>query len=332
MRFPLCLAILAILPEVFAQDPANGWLGYATGLYTANKSEPISFIEAYWKCGATPEKSSAFFSPWFGLDTSDNLNLIQPVNPWTGSQWEIYNEYYQWSPTHNENSQSHVVAAGDVIYGSITFNQADQSYMLYHKDMNNGWSVNMSVPVQKSGTNYKTYTIIYFVYEKVAQCSQYPPDGEVTFYNIKVEVGGKDVTNQISWTTAYVEDVCNNRAHILNSTSIQITWNTKLDNGREQEPTKALNDDKVSASLNAGMAYREEAPQRKPGMKYREGSGRSEEGMAYRESPPQVVTEAPEEQEVVAEAQEEQEVVPEKGGMAYREEAPRSGMAYRELL
>eukprot|EP00456_Euglypha_rotunda_P005121 TRINITY_DN1086_c0_g1_i16.p1 TRINITY_DN1086_c0_g1~~TRINITY_DN1086_c0_g1_i16.p1 ORF type:complete len:125 (+),score=22.52 TRINITY_DN1086_c0_g1_i16:23-376(+) len=99
----------------------------------------------------------------------------------------------------------------------------------------------MSVPVQKSGTQYKNYTIIYFVYEKVAQCNQYPPDGEVTFYNISVQVGGKDVTNAISWTTAYVEDVCDNRAHIVSPTSIQITWNTKLDNGREQaEPISKI--------------------------------------------------------------------------------------------
>jgi hypothetical protein len=325
----VCLAVLAVLPGVLAQDPANGWLGYATGLYTANRNAPITFIEAYWKCGSNPPKSNAFFSPWFGLDTTDNLNLIQPVNPWTGSQWEIYNEYYQWQPTHNENSASHVVAAGDVLYGSITFNEADESYMLYHKDMTSGWSVNMSVPVQKSGTTYKNYTIIYFVYEKVAQCSQYPPDGQVTFYNIHVEVGGKDVTSQIAWTTAYVEDVCDFRAHVLNSTSIQITWNTKLDNGREQEPIKALNEDKISARREqAGMAYREEPPRRKPGMRYREASAQAassetvpsqtagmayreqaEVGMRYREDPPQ------------------------RAGMAYREDPPqrRAGMAYREV-
>jgi len=284
-----------------AQDPASGWLGYATGLYTASRNEPISFIEAYWKCGSNPPKSNAFFSPWFGLDTTDNLNLIQPVNPWTGSQWEIYNEYYQWSPTHNENSQSHVVAAGDVIYGSITFNQADESYMLYHKDMTSGWSVNMSVPVQKSGTQYKNYTIIYFVYEKVAQCNQYPPDGEVTFYNIKVEIGGKDVTNQISWTTAYVENVCDFRAHIVNTSAIQITWNTKLDNGRPQEPTKDLNSGKVPRT-QAGMAYREQPPQKQPGMAYRERPVAVEAGMAYREGPP-----------VQA---------PQQAGMAYRESPP----------
>jgi len=29
------------------------------------------------------------------------------------------------------------------------------------------------------------------------------------------------------WTTSYVDNVCNCRAHILNSTTIQITWATQ---------------------------------------------------------------------------------------------------------
>jgi len=94
----------------------------------------------------------------------------------------------------------------------------------------------------------------------------------------------------------------------VNSSSIQITWNTKLDNGREQVP--ALNADKVSAR-QAGMAYREEPPRKKPGMRYREEASASASqtvGMAYRE---------------------QSEV-----GMRYREEPPRrsgAGMAYREV-
>jgi hypothetical protein len=167
------------------------------------------------------------------------------------------------------------------------------------------------------------------VYEKVAQCNQYPPDGEVTFYDIKVEVGGKDVTNQISWTTAYVEDVCDNRAHILNSTSIQITWNTKLDNGRDSEPIDNLNTGKNIR--RAGMAYREEPPmkkeeQRQAGMAYREEPPRRQAGMAYREEAPLP--------RKAGMAYREEAPLPRKAGMAYREEAPlprKAGMRYREM-
>ena len=58
----------------------------------------FSCILGYWKVGATPPQSNSFYSPWFGIDASDNLNLLQPVNPWMGNEWLIYNEYFQWSP------------------------------------------------------------------------------------------------------------------------------------------------------------------------------------------------------------------------------------------
>jgi len=170
------------------------------------------------------------------------------------------------------------------------------------------------------------------VYEKPAQCNLYPPEGEVTFYNIHVEVGGKDVTSQISWTTAYVMDICDFRAHVVNTTAIQITWNTKLDNGPEQGPIKALNTDKVTARReDAGMAYREEPPRQTAGMAYREDPPqRSEEasasssqiaGMAYREEPPRRQP-GMRYREASASSQ--------IAGMAYREERPQAGMAYRE--
>jgi len=215
-------------------------------------------MEAYWKCGAAPVKSASFFSPWFGIETSDNLNLLQPVNPWTGSQWEIYNEYYQWSPTHNENSASHVVSPGDVLYGSVTLDEASQSYMLYHEDIDSGWKVNMSVPIQKSGSSYKNYTIIYIVYEKKAPCKDYPPDGQVTFYDIRVDYEGTTVTDKVKWTTAYVDDVCNNRAKIINSTAVQITWDTSFDDSNTPvvKPVHGLDEGRVSAG-EEGMAYRE---------------------------------------------------------------------------
>jgi len=240
----LLLALFAL--TVFAQDPATGWLGYATGVNPG--AGRISFIEMYWKCGATPQRSSSFYSPWFGIETSDNLNLLQPVNPWTGSQWEIYNEYFQWSPERNQNSASHVVAAGSVLYGSITLNDADHSYMLYHKDMTSGWSVNMSIPIQQKNGVDKNYTIIYVVYEKVAPCANYPPDGIVTFYDIKVQYEGKDATSNVKWTTAYVENVCNNRAHINSPTNISITWDTKFDeNTKAVEGVHGLNEGKILA-------------------------------------------------------------------------------------
>jgi hypothetical protein len=79
----------------------------------------------------------------------------------------------------------------------------------------------MNIPIQKG----KTYTIAYIVYEKVAPCGAYPPDGSVTFSNIRVFCDNKQVSP--AWTTAFVEDVCNNRASVIDANTVKISWNTK---------------------------------------------------------------------------------------------------------
>lgn len=73
-------AFSALLAVAAAQDPAQGWLGYATA--QCPEGTKLTLLDAYWKVGATPRNSNSFYSPWFGQDTSDNLNLLQPVNPW----------------------------------------------------------------------------------------------------------------------------------------------------------------------------------------------------------------------------------------------------------
>lgn len=177
--------------------------------------------------GQNPRVGGAFFSPWFGIESSDNLNLIQPVNPWTGDQWLIYNEYeyFQWSPENN----SHVVEPGDILFGSVTFNAREQSYTILHSDLNDSWSVSTKIPVQKTWTGeYKNFKIAYIVFEKVNYFNQYPPDNEVTFFDIKIKYDGQTV--KPVWKTDIVDDVCNNRAHIIDSNTVQITWDVDAAN------------------------------------------------------------------------------------------------------
>merc|ERR1711990_37757 len=123
MRMLAVIAAFALLSSsTTAQDPAQGWMAYAVG-QVPEGTERITRMEMQWKVGAEPRKSSAFFSPWFGMDPADNLNLIQPVNPWQGGifggHWSMYTEYFQWSPTHNSNSPSKNVEAGRTLKGSL---------------------------------------------------------------------------------------------------------------------------------------------------------------------------------------------------------------------
>ena len=218
-----------------------------------------------------PKQGGAFYSPWFGIETSDNLNLFQPVNPWLGSSWAAYIEYFQWQPENNINSPQGTVKPGDVIYGNVSLAADGKSYDSYHSS-SNGWSVRMNVPIQKKGGVDKVYTIVYFVFEKAANCQQYPPEQKVTFTDIRSvqsaherracvrrrACGGRragvppchraratvpppppppprsieweGVQQTPTWTTGIVDDVCNNRASIVDNSTVQITWNVNGEN------------------------------------------------------------------------------------------------------
>jgi hypothetical protein len=204
-----------------AQDPAHGWMAYAVGKLPSG-AERITKLDMTWTVGENAKRSSAFYSPWFGMDPADNLNLVQPVNPWEGSSWSMYTEYFQWSPTHNSNSRAYSVKAGQTLHGSIVYDSSSDSYTLTQTVVETGAKSSQVVKAQ----NGKKFTVPYVVYEKTWQCSAYPPDGKVTFRDIVVECDGKDCTSEVQWQ-AKVEDAnCNMQAHIESSKQISITWDT----------------------------------------------------------------------------------------------------------
>ena len=210
---------------VLSQDPASSWLSYAKAVDPNNADTTIiTKMEAYWKICDIPAEISCYFTPWFGIETSDNLNLLQPVNPFN-RQWTIYNEYFQWKPEHNYNSRSHDVKPNDIIYGSVTYDgDTKNSYTLHIGDLNDKWNVNSTIDIQKDANGkYKRYTIGYVVFEHpCSTCKHYPPDISIIFYDINIEYNNTKV--EPKWTTAVKTDVCNNRANVLNESAIEITW------------------------------------------------------------------------------------------------------------
>ena len=142
--------------RVSAQDPASGWMAYAVGEIPAGK-ERITRLEMTWEISGEADHSRAFYSPWFGMDPDDNLNLIQPVNPWTGSSWSFYTEYYQWKPTHNSNSDSYPAKGGQTLHGSLIYDASSDSYFLNQTLVDTGVSSTQTVPCQDG----KKYTVPY---------------------------------------------------------------------------------------------------------------------------------------------------------------------------
>eukprot|EP01090_Pellita_catalonica_P010974 TRINITY_DN22437_c0_g1_i1.p1 TRINITY_DN22437_c0_g1~~TRINITY_DN22437_c0_g1_i1.p1 ORF type:complete len:235 (+),score=34.41 TRINITY_DN22437_c0_g1_i1:32-736(+) len=215
---------------VFAwtKDPASSWLGYAKGVNPSGEGI-LTYIEAKWKVPSNPKYSGAYYTPWFGIETSDNMNLLQPVNPYDFDGWTLYNEYFQWSPEHNFNSEMHDVSPGDVIFGSVKYNPSNHSYTLFAQDLTIGWSVSSNIEIQKDVSgHYKNYTLAYFVFEHPNACYYYPTDDVVTFFDIKIAYDDKFIASP-KWTTGYVADHCSCRAHIVSESSVKITWDSSFE-------------------------------------------------------------------------------------------------------
>lgn len=210
----------SVLRSCTAQDPAEGWMAYAVG--DIGEYERITKMEMTWKIGQEAKHSFAFYSPWFGMDPDDNLNLLQPVNPWSGQSWSMYTEYFQWQPEHNSNSKQVSAEAGQTLHGSITYDASNDSYLVTQTIVETGQISSQTVKCQ----NGKKFRVPYVVYEKLFPCQDYPPDEVVTFSDILVECDGKDCTDEISWEAKVKDDNCNMAAHIVDSKTITITWDT----------------------------------------------------------------------------------------------------------
>jgi len=212
-----------------AQDPAGGWMAYAVGAIPS-KYERITRLEMTWTVGEDAKRSSAFYSPWFGMDPADNLNLIQPVNPWGGSSWSMYTEYYQWSPSRNSNSRSYSVKPGQTLHGVLAYNSGSDSYELSQTIVETGAKSSQSVKCQSG----KKYVVPYVVYEKEWTCADYPPDGSVVFRNIVVECDGTECTQDVQWQAKTKDSNCAMAAHVdkgakaTSENEISITWNTNM--------------------------------------------------------------------------------------------------------
>ena len=159
------------------------------------------------------------------MDPDDNLNLVQPVNPWGGDSWSMYTEYFQWRPVHNSNSRAHRVAAGSTLHGAIVYQPASDSYLLTQTAVETGAVSSQVVACQRG----KRYTVPYVVYEKLFPCRDYPPDGVVTFRNITAECDGVPCTHKLAWAAKVKDANCGMAAHVgANGSEISITWDTSL--------------------------------------------------------------------------------------------------------
>lgn len=115
------------------------------------------------------------------------------------------------------------VSPGDNIRGVVAYNGASANSYTLNVTVNGARTSQMTIPIQKGPNGQpKVYNHAWVVLEKVGSCDQYPPSNSVVFYDIEIEFDGEVI--EPTWTTSYVDNACNSRAHILNSTAVEITW------------------------------------------------------------------------------------------------------------
>lgn len=255
----VAIATAAVASVAYAQDPAPGWMAYAKA--ELPEGAIINTMSMKWRNLDNPSKGGAFYSPWYGMDPSDNLNLIQPVNPWLGSSWVIYCEYFQWSPEHNVNTDQVPTKPGDLIHGTITYNgDSASSYTMKNENVATGQTTQAVIPIQNGPDGKpKKFDLPYIVFEKVWPCEYYPPNDAVTFFDIDVSIkmpdGSIQKNFQPQWSSHVMDANCGMKAVVHNATAVSITWDSS---GNTPAHPKAVAPELLSADapnfrLGAGM-------------------------------------------------------------------------------
>lgn len=212
-------------------------MAYAVGSLPAG-AERITNIEMTWKVGAQAKRSFAFYSTWFGIDPGDNLFSLRSLNGWAGFArgWSMETRYHKYWPWDWRSSRGYAAEAGQTLHGSIAYDESSDSYTIKQTIVETNDTTWQVVKCRHG----EKFTVPYVVYEKVWHCGSYPPDGRVTFTDIKVECDGQDCTSKVQWEAKFKDDNCNMRAHVESPTQISITWDTSAPSAYDSVPEAEL--------------------------------------------------------------------------------------------
>eukprot|EP00009_Paramoeba_aestuarina_P003433 CAMPEP_0201521770 /NCGR_PEP_ID=MMETSP0161_2-20130828/16148_1 /ASSEMBLY_ACC=CAM_ASM_000251 /TAXON_ID=180227 /ORGANISM="Neoparamoeba aestuarina, Strain SoJaBio B1-5/56/2" /LENGTH=189 /DNA_ID=CAMNT_0047920471 /DNA_START=186 /DNA_END=755 /DNA_ORIENTATION=- len=171
---------------------------------------------------------------WFGVQTADgNGALVQPIMAqWLGLVGEchcykMFQEIFDWTNEHNEDSPKELISPGEQIKASITYIADSNSYIM---NMTSSSGKVSNFHYQLLDAQKETESVAYFVLEHRPpnSCNQFPSNGIVSWRNIHVEVNGVAVPDA-EWVAKQEKPACGSVATVINSTAIDITWNPDAD-------------------------------------------------------------------------------------------------------
>jgi|ERR1711988_123698 len=219
----LSLSLLLLIQVASADDPADSWLAYTVA---KGNGKMVTFVNATWTVPDYPNRNFGGNAPgwWFGIEPEPAADLIQPILAWGdfGPEYTIFNGYYQWDNGYWWQGHSHVVKPGQTIYAYVKYLSSNNTYDMFISCIESGWSVTDNKYIESG----KVYTDVYFVVEHQPDyCSAYPANGEVTFKSIYIE--WENQSQDYQWEAYKYQPACNSTPHVIDSHTVQFTWNPK---------------------------------------------------------------------------------------------------------
>ena len=144
---------------------------------------------------------------------------------WLGGSFNMFQEIFDWTDRRDSQTRGIKVEPGDTIQASVTYNKAGRGLGTYAMNMTSARTGKRSdysyalLPEQKA-----TESVAYFVLEhQPNRCSELPPNGNVTWTKIEVEVNGEPVASP-QFVAMEEEPKCGSKANVIDTSTISITW------------------------------------------------------------------------------------------------------------
>ena len=219
MKF-LLLAGLALVAR--GADPSSGWLSYAR--YDApSPTDTITKLSASMIVPETPVGRLGSAAFWFGVQTFHGDGaLVQPImSKWLGDSFYMFQEIFDWTDENDEQTSPIKVAAGDLLTAEVAF-VGPRRYIMNMTNHASGRTSNYHYDLLDKQT--ATESTAYFVLEhQPSSCRQLPPNGNVTWFNIAVEVNGQVVASP-QWKAMEEEPKCGSKAVVTDPATVSIVF------------------------------------------------------------------------------------------------------------
>jgi len=216
--FPLCDPPLHNLTET-KRWVEDGWIAYAEG---PGNGQDITSFYASWvvptdPVGTQSDPTNFFFTGLIPLGNS----IIQPVLQWGRSE-------AGWSPTGWGIASWYVIGSSNAVYSTLLdVKSGDTINGTMEMSTEGTWYIGTSVQgsaptyIMQSGLGVMELACVTLEAYNVIACNDYPPDGSITFTDLRMNCAGQPCDPTLYVTVSKTD--CNQAVQVSTS-EVTISW------------------------------------------------------------------------------------------------------------